>query len=339
MNIEFIKSRIKNKEDIPLIEKSYNFANKKLFGINYTDGNPLIEHVLEIINTLLDFNADTLTIISAMLWQTLNYCSSIEEITNEFDNTVATITYKVATINNLEHSNSNDYELYLKEKLVDSPEDVRSLFIKLAERFNNLSTMQNLPIELQKNVAQDTLDILVPIASKLHLNFIRSRLEDLCLSYLEPEIYNKILNKLNGTPSELNLFLNNMKKRISDLLIENGINCTIKGRVKNIYNIYNKLCTGKNWDDIYDILALRILTEEEADCYKIAELIHSKYSYFSKRFKDYINNPKENIYQSLHTTIIDKDNRFYEIQIRTYDMNKTAESLHYLYKESMKKKL
>lgn len=335
MNIDEILEKIKKKEDIPLIEKAYSFANVRLSNINHIDGKPLMQHILAIVNTLLDFNADNLTIISALLYETLNYGISKEEIEKAFDNSVGNIAFSIATINNLEHYNSNDYEAYLKETLIDSPEDVRSLFIKLAERFFVLQNMEKVPEQYQKKIASETLNVLVPTASRLGLNFIRSKLEDLCLYYLEPQIYNEILRKLNGTPNTLITHLNSMKKSISDLLAENNINCVIKGRVKNVYSIYNKLCRGKSWEDIYDILAIRILTDDEADCVQIAELIHSKYKPISSRFKDYISNPKENMYQSIHTTIVGEDNRFYEIQIRTYEMNKNAEkgnASHHLYK-------
>lgn len=339
MNIDEILAKVKKKEDIPLIKKAYSFADGRISNINYIDGKPLMQYILAIVNTLLDFNADNLTIISTVLYETLNYGISKEEIEKEFNASVASVASGIVTINRLERYNSNDFETYLKETLMDSPENVRSLFIKLAERFYDMQTMQNFPEQCQRKIASETLNILVPTASRLGLNFIRSKLEDLCLYYLEPEIYNEILKRLNGTPSILSTYLNSMKKNISDLLAENNMNCVIKGRVKNVYSIYNKLCSGKSWEDIYDILAIRILTEDKTDCVRIAELIHSRYRPVSPRFKDYINNPKENMYQSIHTTIVGEDNRFYEIQIRTYEMNKNAEkgsASHRLYKERNK---
>lgn len=325
MNIDNILSRVEKKEDLLLIIKAYSFANRRLSNINYIDGKSLMQHILEVVNTLLDFNADNQTIISCLLYETLNYGILKEEIEKEFDNMIANIASGIVIINKLEHSNGNNFEIYLKETLVDSPENVRSLFIKLAERFYDMQNIQNIPNQCQKNIARETLNILVPTASRLGLSFIRRELEDLCFYYLEPEIYNEILRKLNGTPSILSTYLNNMKKEIYDLLTENNIDCVIKCRVKNIFSIYNKLCRGKTWEEIYDILAIRILTENKTDCDKIVQLIHSKYTPVPSRFKDYINNPKENMYQSIHTTIIGEDNRFYEIQIRTFEMNKTAE--------------
>lgn len=326
MGIDELLSKVKKKEDIFLIEKAYLFADARLSNIDYTDENSIMQHVLAVANTLLDFNADNLTIISALLYETINYGVSKEEIAQEFDSQVANIAFGTATINNLEHYNSNDYETHLKETLSASEENVRSLFIKLAERFYNMQNMQNLSKQQQRNIAEETLNVLTPAASRLGLNFIRSKLEDLCLYYLKPKIYNEILERLNGTPSVLNTHLNNMKESISNLLAENNISCTIKSRVKSIYSIYNKLCNGKSWEDIYDILALRILAEKDDDCTRIVDLIHSKYAFIPSRLKDYINSPKENMYQSIHTTIIGEDNRFYEIQVRTYEMNKTAEN-------------
>lgn len=339
INIDHIISRIKKKEDLPIIEKAYTYTNEKLIGLNYINGEPLINYILEIANTLLDFNADNLTIISCILYGAINSGVSKEEIEKEFDSTIANIALGTSRINKLELT--ENLEIYLRETLFETPENVRSLFINLAERFYNMQTMQKTTIEYQKKVAKETLDILVPAASRLGLNYIRSRLEDLCLFYLEPETYNFILENLNGTPDILSLYLNNMKKNISDLLSENNIEYIIKGRVKNIYSIYNKLASGKKLEDIYDILAIRILVESVSDCNKVLELIHSQYNYMPTRFKDYINNPKENMYQSLHTTIKGSNNRFYEIQIRTYNMNKNAEkgdAAHRLYKERKLKK-
>ena len=342
MDINEILLRITDKDGIPLMQKAYLFEKMILSKINYTDEKTIMNDTLSTVNVLLDFRADNLTIISALVYKTLNYGVTNEKIKKEFDDSVANIAAGIVKINNLERCSSNDYELYLKETLMDSPEEVRSLFIKLAERFYEMKNMQNLPEQYQKRIASETLNTLVPAASRLRLNFIRSRLEDLCLSYLNPQIYNEILKKLDADYNTLVMHLNSMKKDISDLLTENSINFVIKGRVKNVYSIYNKLCNGKSWEDIYDILALKIITDNEVDCMRIAQLIHSKHKSISSRFKNYISKPKENMYQSIHTTIIGEDNRFYEIQIRTHEMNMVDEkgtADHRLYKEKTRAKV
>ena len=336
MNIDYIKNRIKNKDDMPLIEKAFNFANLKLSGLYYSVDETLINHILGIVNTLIDFNADTSTLISCLLYESIKNGVSKEEIEREFGLDISNIAFTTSIINvdNLIQNDENQ-KRYLEQLNVDVPEDVRTLFIKLADRLYSMKTAKTSDSEYQKRVARETLEILVPTAQRFRLNYIKSRLEDLCLSYLDPQTYNEILSKLNATPEILSIQLNETKKDISNLLSNNGINFVIKGRVKNIYSIYNKLISGKSWDEIYDILALRIILDDESECSKIAELIHSNYMYLSERFKDYINNPKENMYQSLHTTII-HNNRFYEIQIRTNEMHRIAEvgnASHQLYKQ------
>lgn len=340
MNIDIIKGRIKKEEDLPLIEKAFNFANARLSGLYYSQGETLINHILQTVNTLIDFNADNLTLISCILYETIKNGVSREEIEREFGSSISNIAFITYKISGHEFILADENQKNCLEQLkVDSPEDVRALFIKLA---NNFYTMKTTTSEYQKQLARETLDILIPTAQRLRLNFIKSKLEDLCLLYLNPQVYNDILNKLNATPDILREHLNHIKSDISNLLMENNIDCIIKGRVKNFYSIYNKLMSGKKWEEIYDILALRIIVQDESQCSKVAELIHSKYTFLPSRFKDYINNPKENLYQSLHTTIIDENNRTYEIQIRTNEMNKTAEvgnASHQLYKERTLKKV
>ena len=181
-----------------------------------------------------------------------------------------------------------------------------------------------------------------PIAHRLGINAIKSELENLCLYYLKPQVYNDILAKLEDTTEELQDYLNSMKDSISNLLKDNDMKFEIKGRVKSVYSIYNKLNNGKKWEDIYDILALRVFVETEADCYATIGLIHSKYRPVQNRFKDYIAIPKENMYQSLHTTVFGEGGRFYEVQVRTYEMDEIAEkgiASHWSYKEKGTKKV
>ena len=226
--------------------------------------------------------------------------------------------------------------------MVGLSEDVRVLFIKLADRLHNMRTFDAISTERQKKVANETLSVLVPIAHRLGINSIKSELENLCLYYLKPDVYNDILEKLNATVDSLNNYLIEMQESICDLLNENEIKFEIKGRVKSVYSIYNKLSTGKKWDDIYDILALRIFVDKESDCYAVVGLIHSKFRPIPSRFKDYIAVPKENMYQSLHTTVFGPGGKFYEIQIRTYEMDEIAEkgiASHWSYKEKGTKKI
>ena len=342
MNFDFIKNRIKNEEDLYEIEKAFNFTNKLLLDTYGVQSELLINHILQVVNTLIDFNADSSTLCGCILYETVKHGIDKKELEKEFGDSIASIAFIASKINSYESvSIDEEQRSYLEQLNVESPEDVRALFIKLATNFYILKQKENLGYIYQTKTARETFDILIPIAERLRLNFIKSKLEDLCLSYLNPEAYNDILNKLNATPDVLKKHLNTTKEDILNLLSKNNITCTVKGRVKNIYSIHNKLMNGKTWEEIYDILALRIIVEDESHCSIVAQLIHSQYSFLPSRFKDYINNPKENMYQSLHTTIIDKNNRFFEIQIRTNEMNKNAEvgkASHQSYKEKTLKK-
>lgn len=188
----------------------------------------------------------------------------------------------------------------------------------------------------EKEKAKETLEILVPIAHRLGINHIKSELEDLCLKYYKPDVYNDILEKLSESRQELDKSVEEMMQSVSKILTDNNIPHEMKGRTKSVYSIYNKLNKGKSFNEIYDILALRYLVNTEAECYLALGLIHAKYKPVPKRFKDYIARPKSNGYQSLHTTVFGVDGKLFEIQIRTYDMDKVAEygfASHWSYKE------
>ncbi|MBE6155708.1 MAG: bifunctional (p)ppGpp synthetase/guanosine-3',5'-bis(diphosphate) 3'-pyrophosphohydrolase [Firmicutes bacterium] len=344
ITIDKFIAKIKNPSDVPLVKKAYDVASELLKDKKRKNGESEITHCLEVANILLSLNVDVTTIISAILHEcadTSDFDSDIIE--SNFGKDVDIIINSVAKINRLEMiDESENSAIYLRKVMVGLCEDVRVLFIKLADRLHNMRTMECFSKEHQKKVANETLSVLVPIAHRLGINAIKSELENLCLFYLKPEVYNDILEKLNDTVEELNEYLQDMKDSISHLLIDNDIKFEIKGRVKSVYSIYNKLSNGKKWENIYDILALRVFVEKESDCYAVIGLIHSKYRPMQNRFKDYIAVPKENMYQSLHTTIFGEGGRLYEVQIRTYEMDEIAEkgiASHWSYKEKGAKKI
>ena len=344
MTFNYILNKIKNPDDIKDIKASYEYANSKLSGIMRKNGDTEISHCLEVANILIDLNVDKETIICAILHSVLDFNDIDEkEIVENFSLETYKIIFSLSKINNLEMvDDSESAALYLRKVMVGLSEDVRVLFIKLADRLHNMRTFDAISTERQKKVANETLSVLVPIAHRLGINSIKSELENLCLYYLKPDVYNDILEKLNATVDSLNNYLIEMQESICDLLNENEIKFEIKGRVKSVYSIYNKLSTGKKWDDIYDILALRIFVDKESDCYAVVGLIHSKFRPIPSRFKDYIAVPKENMYQSLHTTVFGPGGKFDEIQIRTYEMDEIAErgiAAHESYKEKGTKKI
>ncbi len=344
ITIENLTSKINSIDDVLKIKEAYNFAFSILGDEKRKNGDTVISHCLEVANILMSLNVDTTTIISSLLHEVDHYDENADlKIKELFGNEVYTIVSSVSKINHLEMmDDSENSAIYLRKVMVGLCDDVRVLFIKLADRLHNMRTMDCLSKKHQKKVANETLSVLVPIAHRLGINSIKSELENLCLYYLKPEVYNDILEKLNDTTAELNGYLLEMKESISKILTEAEIKFEIKGRVKSVYSIYNKLSNGKKWEDIYDILALRVFVDKESDCYAAIGAIHAKYRPVQNRFKDYIAVPKENMYQSLHTTVFGEGGRFYEIQIRTYEMDEIAEkgiASHWSYKEKGTKKI
>ena len=344
INFEELVPRLEKREQFETIKKAYLYACNEHKGMKRLTGDDFITHPLEVTKILMDLNVDDTTIIAALLHEVINNGNkTYDDLVNDFGEDIAKIVLSVSKINKLELPDNNESSvIYLRKILVGLAQDVRVLYIKLADRLHNMRTNWAINPQKQKQKAEETMSVLVPIAHRLGINSIKSELENLSLYYLKPDVYNDILEKLNETVDELNGCLEEMKESIIDLLTEAGIKFEIKGRVKSVYSIYNKLSNGKEWNKIYDILALRIFVEEESDCYQVIGLIHSRFRPMPKRFKDYIASPKENMYQSLHTTVFGIEGHVFEIQVRTYEMDEIAEkgiASHWSYKEKGTKKI
>ncbi len=336
--IKKIKKYIKDEEELKNIEKAYQFALEKHKGKKRISGEDFINHPLCVTDILVSLNVDSVTIISSLLHEVINHGNTTkEEIEEEFGTEVANIVNTISKINKLTlNDDSESSAIYLRKVLVGLAEDVRVLFIKLADRLHNMRTIWALSPEDQKLKIRETETVLIPIAHRLGINSLKSELENLCLKYSRPDIYQDVLDKLNDSIEDLNSYLLEMKESISDILTEHGIKFEIKGRVKSVHSIYKKLAKGKKFSDIHDILALRVFVEKESDCYLVVGLIHAKYRPVPGRFKDYIAMPKENMYQSLHTTVFGRNGYHFEVQIRTYEMDEIAEkgmAAHWTYKE------
>ena len=339
-----LEPKLKNRERFDEIKRAYKYAEKEHDGMQRLTGEAFITHPLEVTNILIDLNVDDVTIISALLHEVINNGNKVyEDLQHDFGDEVAKIVLSISKINKLELPDDDEKSvIYLRKILVGIAEDVRVLYIKLADRLHNMRTNWAVNPKKQKQKAKETMDVLIPIAHRLGINSIKSELENLCLYYLKPDVYNDIVEKLDQTTEELHGYLDEMKEALIDLLTDANVKFEIKGRVKSVYSIYNKLSNGKKWEDIYDILALRIFVNEESDCYKVIGLIHSKFRPIQNRFKDYIASPKENMYQSLHTTIFGVNGKIFEIQVRTYEMDEIAEkgmASHWSYKEKGTKKI
>ena len=336
--LESINTYIEDEEQISIIKKAYNFANKKHSGQLRKSGEPYIIHPLNVALILSGISADYETISAALLHDVLEDCDcSVEEMEDEFGVNITRLVTGVTRLSRINFSTENEYLIdYYKKIIVGMSEDVRVIIVKLADCLHNMRTLWALPEERQKIKAHETLDIFAPIAHHLGIHKIKSELEDLSLRYLKPDVFYDIAEKLNKTKLERDKTVFDMQTSVSELLDEHHINHEIKGRAKSIYSIYNKLDKGKKFSDIYDLLALRILVNTEQECYLALGIIHYKFKPLPKRFKDYIAMPKPNMYQSLHTTVFGIDGYLFEIQIRTYDMNEVAENgiaSHWAYKE------
>ena len=339
-----LKKYIKNKKELELIKKAYMYAYEKHFGQKRKSGEDYIIHPLNVAYILAGINADYKTICSALLHDTIEDCDvTKEEIEELFGGEVAYLVESLTKINKLNFSCDSEATIANQRKiLVGLTEDVRVIILKLADRLHNMRTLWALPEKKQKENAKETLDIFIPIAHRLGMNSIKSELEDLCLRYSKPDVYFQIVEKLNKKKSERDEAVNEMKNTVSKLLNSHNIKHEIKGRSKSIYSIYKKLDTGRSFNDIYDFLALRVFVKTEEECYQVLGIIHSKFKPIPKRFKDYIAMPKTNMYQSLHTSVFGNNGEIFEIQIRTYEMDKIAENgiaSHWSYKEKKKANL
>ncbi len=341
---ERIKDNIKDTEELLKIKEAYFFALDKHQGMKRLTGEDFITHPLHVADIVNSLNVDATTIIGALLHEVMNNGeTALSEIEEKFGNTVATIVDSITKINKLELvDDSESSAIYLRKVLVGLATDVRVLFIKLADRLHNMRTNYAINPKKQKQKAYETMAVLIPIAHRLGINSIKSELEDLCLYYTKPDVYKDIFEKLNETQKELKDSLEEMEESITDILTEQGLKFKIKGRVKSVHSIYNKLSSGKKWNEIYDILALRVILESVSDCYLAVGLVHAKYRPIPNRFKDYIAMPKANMYQSLHTTVFGVDGHLFEVQFRTYEMDEFAEkgmASHWSYKEHGTKKV
>ena len=333
-----IKTYITDEDELKVINNAYLYALNCHKDKKRRNGEDYITHPLNVALILTTLNVDYITLTAAILHETINHGgSSREELEEKFGEDIANIVYSISKINKLSLNDDKESSIMnLRKVIVGLSEDVRVLYIKLADRLHNMRTVWALDDEAKKEKINETENVLIPIAARLGINSIKSELEDLCLRYSKPNEYNEIVKLLKNSDEELNKELEEMKEDISNILSEHGIKFKIKGRVKSIHSIYEKMLSGHKWNEIYDILALRIIVEKVDECYLAIGLIHAKYKPLPNRFKDYIAMPKGNMYQSLHTSIYGIDSYVFEIQVRTYEMDEVAEkgiASHWSYKE------
>ena len=337
--IDHAHEYIDDEEQLNVIKRAYLFAKEKHQGQFRKSGEAYIYHPMNVALILTTIYADFETIAAGLLHDVLEDCDcSAEEMEKKFGSTITKLVQGVTKLSKIHFSTENEYLIdYYKKIIVGMSEDVRVIIVKLADRLHNMRTLWAIPEDRQKVKAKESLEILAPIADHLGIHKIKSELEDLALRYLKPDVFYDIAEKLNKTKIERDSYVLDMEREVSTLLNEHHIPHEIKGRAKCIYSIYNKLNKGKKFNEIYDLLALRVIVNTEQECYLALGLIHSKFRPLPKRFKDYIAMPKPNMYQSLHTTVFGIGGDLFEIQIRTHEMDEVAENgiaAHWSYKEN-----
>lgn len=338
--LDVVKTYITKEESIAFIERAFEFAFEKHKEQFRKSGEPYIIHPIEVAYILAKWQTGPKTIASGLLHDIIEDTDiTKEQLAQLFDDEVASIVDGVTKLTQLQYISKEKQQAENHSKmLLAMSKDIRVILVKLADRLHNIRTLKYLKPEKQCTIAHETMEIYVPIAHRLGMYRVKAELEDTSLRYLKPEEYYKIAQMIKQKKHEREEQIQGMKEEIEKSLSDYHINFEIKGRIKNIYSVYKKMQTReKEFAEIYDLLALRIIVDSVPDCYSALGVIHANFKPIPNRFKDYIAMPKPNMYQSLHTTIIGPTGNIYEIQIRTKDMDDIAEqgvAAHWAYKEN-----
>ena len=334
-----VRSYMKNENNLALIEKAYLYAADKHKEQKRKSGEPYIIHPLQVGTYLAKLHAGPSTVAAGLLHDVLEDCDvDPDDFTDEFGEEIYKLVEGVTKIGNLKFKDEKEYQAANHRKiLIAMASDIRVILIKLCDRLHNVRTLQFQPPEKQKKIAKETLEVYAPIAHRLGISEIKNELEDISFMYLDPEKYHEIAGLVENKKAQRDEQVRQMIISIDELLADKHINFRIFGRSKHLYSIYNKMLKkNKRFDEILDLLAIRIVTENSLDCYEILGYIHAKYTPIPGRLKDYIAMPKFNMYQSLHTSVINSEGTIFEIQIRTEEMDEIAErgvAAHWRYKE------
>lgn len=337
-----IQTYIRKPENLALIRKAWEFAHAHHQGQFRKSGEPYEIHVIQVAYILSQLHSSPTTIVAGLLHDTVEDCDGVttELVAQEFGQDVATIVEAVTKIGAIKFKDEKEYLASNHRKLfIAMAKDIRVIPVKLADRLHNMRTLQYMKPEKQKKISNETLSVYAPIAHRLGISQVKNELEDLSFKYLEPAKYEEIKNLVRQREEDRNGQVHEMIDDIQRMLDEYHIPYRIFGRSKHFYSIYKKMITkNKRFEEILDLLAIRIVTDTELHCYEILGYIHAKYRPIPGRFKDYIAMPKANMYQSLHTTVVEPScGNIFEIQIRTEQMDAVAErgiAAHYRYKES-----
>ena len=326
-------------DDLALVKKAYDFSLQHHTGQTRASGEPYLVHPLEVATVLAEMRLDTTAIAAGLLHDAVEDTKvTIDEIKTEFGEQVAHIVEGVTKISKLEFASREERQAESVRKMVLAMvDDIRVVLIKLADRLHNMRTLQHLPPDRQQKIARETQEIYAPIAHRLGMGKIRGELEDLAFQYVDPIAYNQVKQAIESRRKEGEAFLSEVQRTIESKMKEAGIQGRVDARIKRMYSIWQKLQRQRiSVDQIYDMLALRVITESVNDCYAVLGIIHNQWRPVPGRIKDFIAMPRPNLYKSLHTTVIAENGHAFEVQIRTEEMHKMAEegiAAHWKYKD------
>ena len=337
-----IKQRYTKKE-VNLVNQAYQFALKAHGGQNRISGEPFIVHPVAVAQILTDLELDLPTIIAALLHDVVEDTSvPLEKITEVFGSEIALLVDGVTKLSKLQFRSQEERQVEnLRKMFLAMAKDIRVIMIKLADRLHNMRTLKHQTINKQREIAEETLEIFAPLAHRLGIFTIKWELEDLAFRFLKPEEYNCLVKKIAMRRQEREAYIEKVIEHLKTKLRAARIKADIQGRPKHFYSIYQKMQEReKELDEIYDLIAVRVIVDTVRDCYEVLGIIHTLWTPIPRRFKDYIAMPKPNMYQSLHTTVMGLAGEPFEVQIRTQEMHRTAEygiAAHWKYKEGYQK--
>ena len=325
--------------DFELINKAFVFSSQKHEGQKRKSGEPYFTHPVAVAGIITEMKLDTASVCAALLHDVVEDTDvTVKQIEDMFGTEVGFLVDGVTKLGKINFTCKEDQQAEsFRKMLVAMARDIRVLLVKLADRLDNMRTLEHMKPEAQARIAQETLEIFAPLAGRLGINWLKSELEDLSFRYLFPEAHADLAVKTKKVSRDQDRYISDVCKRLQKMLIERGFGADCSGRMKHLYSIYRKMRqTNCEFEQVHDVLAFRVLVENVADCYAALGVIHSQWTPIPGRFKDYIALPKPNLYQSLHTTVIGPGQRRIEVQIRTRDMHGTAENgiaAHWKYKE------
>lgn len=325
--------------DVALVERAFDFAARAHGGQRRLSGDPYITHPLAVAGILADLELDVVTVSAGLLHDVVEDTGvTLTDLEREFGPEITQLVDGVTKLTRIEYRSMQEEQVEnLRKMFLAMSRDIRVLLIRLADRLHNMRTLGFLPPDRQKTTAQETLDVFAPLAHRLGVYRLKMELEDLALRYLEPERYRELVALVSRRRAEREEFTGGIIAQLQERLAEAGIRADISGRAKHFYSIYRKMYVqGRDFADIYDLIAIRVIVDTVRECYAVLGIVHSLWKPIPGRIKDFIAVPKPNMYQSLHTTVLSPGGEPFEIQIRTWEMHQTAEygiAAHWRYKE------